>query len=128
MLLDSGSCYYALPEYIDYYCQSRAHNVILYNGKGQEVDDLYYGVTHPGRLDGDFRADWIRTLRADGRRLHVNSNQQIDGYETDAYLLCIGSGNGLAIDASYVRYQGKSLMDSYTKKTSVFHIDSSSDL
>ncbi|MCE5186356.1 MAG: heparinase II/III family protein [Planctomycetaceae bacterium] len=63
MLIDSGNCSYALPEYTDYYCQSQAHNVVLFNGKGQDPEDDYYGVKNPGHLynlmdAGSFKYVW----------------------------------------------------------------------
>lgn len=52
LLIDSGSCSYGRKEYRDYYCQSRAHNVILFNGRGQDPEDHYRGVKQPGTLHG----------------------------------------------------------------------------
>lgn len=61
---DSGSCSYARKEYPLYYCQSEAHNVMLFNGHGQEAEDHYFGLRHPGKLlaceDG-----WLRYVLAD---------------------------------------------------------------
>lgn len=50
LLIDSGACSYGKPEYMRYYCQSQAHNVVLFNGMGQPSDDLYRGVQQPGSL------------------------------------------------------------------------------
>lgn len=64
MLLDGGSCSYARDEYPLYYCQSEAHNVVLFNGHGQEIGDHYYGVRHPGQVlccDNG----WLRCVQAD---------------------------------------------------------------
>lgn len=64
ILQDSGSCSYARDEYPLYYCQSEAHNVLLFNGHGQEAEDHYWGLHQPGRLltckDG-----WLRYVLAD---------------------------------------------------------------
>lgn len=60
LIIDSGTCSYGRPEYQEYYVQSHAHNVILFNGEGQMSEDLYRGGKHPGSVhhlieDGDFR-------------------------------------------------------------------------
>lgn len=50
LLTDSGNCSYGRPEYHSYYLQSEAHNVVLFNGKGQPGEDLSRGVKEPGQL------------------------------------------------------------------------------
>ncbi|MGH8024500.1 MAG: heparinase II/III domain-containing protein, partial [Limisphaerales bacterium] len=50
LIIDSGTCPYDRPEYHDYYCQSRAHNVILFDGAGQSRHDLTLGCKFPGRM------------------------------------------------------------------------------
>jgi hypothetical protein len=50
LIIDSGTCAYDRPEYHDYYCQSRAHNVILFDGAGQPTEDLLLGCKFPGHL------------------------------------------------------------------------------
>jgi hypothetical protein len=50
LIIDSGTCSYARPEYTSYYRQSRAHNVILFNGEGQPPQDLDYGCKFPGQM------------------------------------------------------------------------------
>lgn len=40
LIIDSGTCAYNRPEYTSYYRQSRAHNVILFNGSGQPAEDI----------------------------------------------------------------------------------------
>jgi hypothetical protein len=50
LLIDSGTCSYTRPEYHAYYMQSKAHNVVLFNGKGQEYDDVFRGGKEPGQL------------------------------------------------------------------------------
>ena len=49
LIIDSGTCSYSRPEYTSYYRQSRAHNVILFNGEGQPSSDLDYGCKFPGQ-------------------------------------------------------------------------------
>jgi len=50
LIIDSGNCSYGRPEYTQYFCQSEAHNVVLWNGKAQEHKDPYFGVKNPGNL------------------------------------------------------------------------------
>ena len=50
LLIDSGKCSYGRPEYRGYYTQSRAHNVVLYNGQGQPREDFERGAKFPGRV------------------------------------------------------------------------------
>ncbi|MGA2269961.1 MAG: heparinase II/III family protein [Bryobacteraceae bacterium] len=52
LITDSGTCEYTDPLYGGYYVQSRAHNVILFNGEGQPAEDIRRGVKIPGRVDG----------------------------------------------------------------------------
>jgi oligo-alginate lyase len=48
LIIDSGTCSYSRPEYTGYYKQSRAHNVILFNGEGQPATDNGYGCKFRG--------------------------------------------------------------------------------
>jgi hypothetical protein len=50
LITDSGHCAYYKPEYTTYYRQSRAHNVVLFNGSGQPEEDLFLGCKFPGHL------------------------------------------------------------------------------
>ncbi len=50
LIIDSGLCSYFRPEYTRYYRQSRAHNVILFNGMGQPELDLFDGCKFSGHL------------------------------------------------------------------------------
>jgi hypothetical protein len=52
LVIDSGTCSYARKEYSTYYCQSRAHNVILFDGSGQPPEDILSGCKFPGHLHG----------------------------------------------------------------------------
>jgi len=51
LIIDSGACSYGRPEYTGYYCQSEAHNVVLFNGKGQSREDIPRGVKIPGTVN-----------------------------------------------------------------------------
>jgi hypothetical protein len=60
LLTDGGTVIYNNPQYSDYFFQSGAHNVVLFNGEGQSKDDEYFGVKTPGKLynlmdAGDFK-------------------------------------------------------------------------
>jgi hypothetical protein len=51
LLIDSGRCSYSRKEYLDYYCQSQAHNVVLFNGQGQPLEDFHVrGTKFPGHV------------------------------------------------------------------------------
>lgn len=50
LIVDSGTCVYDRPEYHDYYCQSRAHNVVLFNSSGQPQEDILSGCKFPGHM------------------------------------------------------------------------------
>lgn len=62
-------------------------------------------------LEGRIRSDRCRydlycNLRADGRRMHNNSNLQMGPWETDAFLLCVRTGETpciVIIGGSYLR-------------------------
>ncbi|WP_205461789.1 heparinase II/III domain-containing protein [Mangrovibacterium lignilyticum] len=57
LIIDSGNSSYSNPLYTEYYCQSEAHNVVLFNGEGQSRKDPYFGsVNHAtihNLVDGD---------------------------------------------------------------------------
>lgn len=66
ILIDSGTCAYGRSEYTDYYRQSIAHNVVLFNGRGQPVEDFWErGVKFPGRLYDLLDGLGVRYLYAD---------------------------------------------------------------
>jgi len=53
LIIDSGNCSYSRREYSTYYRHSKAHNVILFDGEGQNPEDVARGdrgVTHPGQV------------------------------------------------------------------------------
>ncbi len=50
LFVDSGSCGNGRKEYRGYFTQSRAHNVILFNGQGQPDEDFIRGSKFPGRV------------------------------------------------------------------------------
>ncbi len=50
LIIDSGTCPYSQKEYVGYYCQSEAHNVILWNDRGQPSRDCYRGSKFRGEI------------------------------------------------------------------------------
>jgi hypothetical protein len=66
LLIDSGGVpNYALPEYDDYYRQSRAHNVVLFDGEAEFHDDTYFGSQFPGTLTHLIDAGNLKYIMAD---------------------------------------------------------------
>ncbi len=65
LIIDSGTCSYGRPEYTGYYCQSEAHNVVLFNGQGQSREDIPRGVKTPGTLHRLMDIDGLRYIFAD---------------------------------------------------------------
>ncbi|MDQ8197863.1 heparinase II/III family protein [Pelagicoccus enzymogenes] len=60
MLIDSGHSSYPSAEYDDYFRQSVAHNVVLFNGMAENPENTYFGSVKDGTMshlldDGDFR-------------------------------------------------------------------------
>lgn len=77
LIIDSGNCSYGRPEYQQYYCQSHAHNVVLFNGNAQNDEDIYYGVKEPGKLynlieQGDLRYIFTDSAGPTGRYFSRN--------------------------------------------------------
>ncbi|MCI0541787.1 MAG: heparinase II/III-family protein [Verrucomicrobiales bacterium] len=50
LIIDSGRGIIGRKELREYYVQSRAHNVILFNGQGQPEEDFSRGSKFPGRM------------------------------------------------------------------------------
>ncbi len=65
MLIDSGNCSYDRPEYHGYYCQARAHSVVLFDGQGEPEEAVYRGSKHPGRLHHLVESGDLRYVLAD---------------------------------------------------------------
>jgi len=64
-LIDSGNCWYPRPQYDEYYRQSKAHNVILFNGEGENPEDTYYGSKFPGTVEHLVDAGDLKYVLAD---------------------------------------------------------------
>ena len=67
VLTDGGSCSYAHPAYPQYYCQSAAHNVLLFNGHGQPFSDHYYGAKNQGQVLDLAAGERLRFLLCDAQ-------------------------------------------------------------
>jgi hypothetical protein len=65
LITDSGACGYSDPLYQGYYVQSRAHNVILFNGEGQPREDIRRGVKVPGEVCGLLDGAGMKYVYAD---------------------------------------------------------------
>lgn len=65
LIIDSGTCSYGREEYHRYYLQSKAHNVVLLEGRAQDPEDLYRGVQSPGQLFHLLDTNQIRYMYAD---------------------------------------------------------------
>lgn len=66
ILKEAGHCWYPNPEYSDYFFQSRAHNVVLFNGEGQPTQQQYEGSMLDGKLTNLLDAGNIRYILANG--------------------------------------------------------------
>jgi len=67
IIYDSLTTAYSKKLYIGYYVESEAHNVLLYEGKGQDVRDNYKNHAHcPGRLLNYTDDRGFRYVVADG--------------------------------------------------------------
>lgn len=73
LLIDSGKSGYRRPEYDDYYRQSRAHNVVLFNGRGEMPEDTFRGSQLPGSVQHLIDAGRLKYVWADatGPMSHV---------------------------------------------------------
>ncbi len=65
LIIDSGTCSYGRREYVGYYCQSRAHNVVLFDGEGQSREDIPRGVKTTGRVHRLLDAAGLKYVYAD---------------------------------------------------------------
>lgn len=66
ILKDAGNCWYPNPAYRDYFFQSRAHNVVLFNGEGQSREQQYSGSILRGYLHHMIDAGDVRYVLANG--------------------------------------------------------------
>jgi len=66
LIKDAGNCYYGNADYRNYFFQSQAHNVVLFNGKGQSMEQQYHGSPERGYLYDMLDAGNIKYVLADG--------------------------------------------------------------
>ena len=66
IIKDAGNCWYPNPAYRNYFFQSQAHNVVLFNGQGQSREQQYHGSTLRGYLYHLLDRGNIRYLLANG--------------------------------------------------------------
>lgn len=66
IIKDAGNCSYGKPEYREYFFQSPAHNVVLFNGEGQKTYQQYHGTMLPGKVSSLMDAGNIKYVFADG--------------------------------------------------------------
>lgn len=66
IIKDGGNCWYPRPEYRNYFFQSQAHNVVLFNGKGQPREQQYHGALLRGYMSEMLDAGNIKYVVANG--------------------------------------------------------------
>lgn len=66
IIKEAGNCSYPNPEYKDYFFQSQAHNVVLFNGEGQPETQQYEGSMLDGHLSSRIDAGNIKYILANG--------------------------------------------------------------
>lgn len=66
LLKDAGKCWYKKSEYRNYFFQSEAHNVVLFDGKGQPRSQQYYSAPLSGSLHHLIDGESIKYVLADG--------------------------------------------------------------
>ena len=66
IIKDAGNCWYPNPAYRNYFFQSEAHNVVLFNGKGQSREQQYHGSMLRGNLYHLLDGAGIKYVLADG--------------------------------------------------------------
>lgn len=64
LIADGGHCWYPNPAYREYFFQSQAHNVVLFNGEGQPANQQYEGSMLDGRLTNLLDAGSIKYVLA----------------------------------------------------------------
>jgi oligo-alginate lyase len=64
IIKDAGNSWYGSKEYSQYFCQSEAHNVVLFNGKAQPKEQEYNGSPLRGQLSELMDAGNIKYIQA----------------------------------------------------------------
>jgi len=73
LIKDAGNCNYPNPEYKDYFFQSQAHNVVLFNGEGQPTNQQYEGSMLDGSLSNLMDGGNIKYILANGTGPYSNN-------------------------------------------------------
>jgi oligo-alginate lyase len=73
IIKDAGNCGYATPEYRNYFFQSRAHNVVLFNGEGQPTEQQYRGSSLRGSLSNLLDGGNVKYVLANGTGPYSNN-------------------------------------------------------
>lgn len=66
IIKDAGNCWYPNPAYRNYFFQSQAHNVVLFDGEGQSREQQYHGSSLRGYLYDLMDAGNLKYVLADG--------------------------------------------------------------
>lgn len=66
IIKDAGNCWYPNPAYRDYFFQSQAHNVVLFDGEGQSKEQQYHGSPLRGELHHLLDAGNIKYILVNG--------------------------------------------------------------
>ncbi|HEY4786988.1 MAG TPA: heparinase II/III family protein, partial [Bacteroidales bacterium] len=64
IIKDAGNSWYGSKEYSQYFCQSEAHNVVLFNGKAQPKEQEYNGSPLRGQLSELLDCGGIKYIQA----------------------------------------------------------------
>lgn len=73
IIKDAGNCSYPNVEYGNYFFQSQAHNVVLFNGEGQPTNQQYEGSILDGHLSDRLDAGNIKYIMANGTGPNANN-------------------------------------------------------
>jgi oligo-alginate lyase len=73
IIKDAGNCSYPNPQYGNYFFQSQAHNVVLFNGEGQPTNQQYEGSILDGHLSDMMDAGNIKYVLANGTGPYSNN-------------------------------------------------------
>lgn len=65
IIYDSGTCNYGNPLYVPYYQSSYAHNVVLFNGKGQDIRDFMNHARNTGKMYNFVDQEGFKYVAAD---------------------------------------------------------------
>ncbi len=72
LIADGGHCWYPNTAYREYFFQSQAHNVVLFDGEGQPTNQQYEGSMLDGKLTNMMDAGTIKYILANGTGPYSN--------------------------------------------------------